>query len=105
MLNESDAALGLAWTLTRSAPLEGKHGGPICQGTREVTLSGASRKAILDVLQVHACSLLNPFPITSLLSIHNAPHGAQCKCGKPRVHTRLVSSENHYRRKGVFDSE
>ena len=57
MLGESDAELALGWAIVRSAPLEGKHGGPLCQGTRQVTLSGGTREALLDVLQVrsHLC--------------------------------------------------
>lgn len=58
MLNGSDAALGLSWSVLRDAPLESRHGGPLCQGTREVTLSGGSRRAVLDVLQVLNPSIL-----------------------------------------------
>ena len=45
-------ALALSWAVERDAPLEGKHGGPLCRGTREVPLSGRSRDAVLAVLQV-----------------------------------------------------
>lgn len=60
MLGESDAELALSWAIVRNAPLESKHGGPLCQGTRQIALAGGSRDAILDVLQVpalaHLCS-------------------------------------------------
>ena len=52
MLGESDAELALSWSIVRNAPLESKHGGPLCQGTRQIALSGSTRDAILNVLQV-----------------------------------------------------
>ncbi|CAL8464921.1 g4456 [Coccomyxa elongata] len=51
MLGESEAELALGWAIVRSAPLESKHGGPLCQGTRQVALSGGTREALLEVLQ------------------------------------------------------
>lgn len=67
MLDESEAELALSWAIVRNAPLESKHGGPLCQGTRQVTLSGSSRNAVLDVLQVHqpiAC-----FPLAHTIDV------------------------------------
>ncbi len=58
MLGESEAELALGWAIVRSAPLESKHGGPLCQGTRQVTLSGGTREALLEVLQVRSHLLL-----------------------------------------------
>lgn len=61
MLGESDAELALSWSIVRNAPLESKHGGPLCQGTRQIALSGSTRDAILDVLQVcpHTVTILH----------------------------------------------
>ena len=51
-LPEQAPALDLSWGVLRDAPLEGKHGGPLCAGSRRVPLSGASRAALLALLRV-----------------------------------------------------
>ena len=49
---ERAPVVDLSWGVLRDAPLEGAHGGPLCMGSRRVPLSGASRAALLALLQV-----------------------------------------------------
>jgi hypothetical protein len=60
VLSEPSAALKLAWTVRRTAPLASGKGGPDCEAEVTVTLAGESRMQLLEVGD--NSTLFNPQP-------------------------------------------
>ena len=52
VLEGDEVVVAFAWSILRSNPAVSSHGGPLCHGTTNVTLSRQSRVELLDILQV-----------------------------------------------------
>ena len=52
VLRKEEVVVAFAWSILRSNPAVSSHGGPLCHGTTNVTLSPQSRSEVLDILQV-----------------------------------------------------
>lgn len=52
VLENDEVVVAFAWSILRSNPAVSSHGGPLCHGTTNVTLSQQSRTELLDILQV-----------------------------------------------------
>ncbi len=52
VLGQEEVVAAFTWSVLRSNPALSSHGGPLCHGTTNVTLSPQSRSEVLDILQV-----------------------------------------------------
>ncbi|KAK9863698.1 hypothetical protein WJX84_001768 [Apatococcus fuscideae] len=51
VLERDEVVVAFAWSILRSNPAVSSHGGPLCHGTTNVTLSPQSRSELQDILQ------------------------------------------------------
>ncbi|KAK9858804.1 hypothetical protein WJX84_000839, partial [Apatococcus fuscideae] len=51
ILSRQEVVMAFAWAVLRSNPAVSSHGGPLCQGTTNVTLSPQSQQELLEILE------------------------------------------------------